>query len=119
MTRKLTKKIRQQLLDHIQKHDLCCEEDYNRPKIIAQLFRLYGEIGEADHYDGNQYLAIDLLRLFGFPYADAEFYKVERKLWKKDKYDKTRITEMLHEIPLVYLMALLGRAYFRHSTKTN
>lgn len=89
-------------------------------KVVAQIDHLYGEIGEASHQDGTQYIAMDLLRLIGHPHRldDEEihlFYQVERKLWKKDKYDKTRVTEVLHELPLVYVMALLGRAHFRHS----
>ena len=118
-----TKKIRQQINDYIHKKDICCEKTkyafINRRMVIEQLLRLYGEMAEWRKDKGNYgYLAMDILWLMNLDKKNAQhtqlFLTIERKMYKKDKYDKERIMTFLHEVPLYYLMALLGYAHYLH-----
>jgi hypothetical protein len=116
-----TKKIRQKINDYIHKHDICCEKQelamINRRMVIEQLLRLYEEIAEWRKDKGNfNYLAMDILYLMQRTKDDdfPLFQSIERKMYKKDKYDKERIRAFLYEVPLYYLMSLLGYAHYLH-----
>ena len=116
-----TKKIRQQMNDYIHKHDICCEKQkyamINRRMVIDQLLHLYDEMAEWRKDKGNfGYLAMDILWLMQRAKNDDIhlFLSIDRKMYKKDTYDKERIIAFLHEVPLYYLMALLGYAHYLH-----
>ncbi len=114
-----TKKIRRQMNDYIHKHDICCEKQkyalINRRIVIEQLLRLYEEIAEWRKDKGNfGYLATDILWLMKTKNDDNLFQSMKRKIYKRDKYDKERMITFLHEVPLYYLMALLGYAHYLH-----
>ena len=40
--------------------------------------------------------------------------KIDRKMLTNKKLDKTKITNLLYEVPLYYLLSFLGYAYYKH-----
>lgn len=107
--------------DYIHKRDICCEKQrlamINRRMVIEQLLHLYDEMAEWRKDKGNfGYLAMDIRSLMQRAKNDDIhlFLSIDRKMYKKDKYDKERIIAFLHEVPLYYLMALLGYAHYLH-----
>jgi hypothetical protein len=122
-----TKKIKQRVNDYIHKHDICCENPpdpygmISRRLVIDQLFRLYDEMSE--HRKDTvmlNYLSREILWLMGGlndmkTKEDRQMYlSIHRKMYKKGIPDKEEIVTVLHEIPLYYLMTLLGYAHYLH-----
>ena len=122
-----TKKIKQRVNDFIHKNDICCEKDQyaqiSRRIVIDQLFQLYDEMAEhrKDTYTVMLiYLSREILWLMGDlsdmkTKEDRQMYlSIQRKMYKKRIPDKEGIVTILHEIPLYYLMTLLGYAHYLH-----
>lgn len=122
-----TKKIKYRVNDFIHKHDICCENDQyaliSRRIVIDQLFRLYHEM--AEHRKDTDtvmlmYLSREILWLMGGlkdmkTEEDRQMYlSIHRKMYRKRIPDKEGIVTVLHEIPLYYLMTLLGYAHYLH-----
>jgi hypothetical protein len=104
------------------KKDRCCDKDIDRKIVIEQIFSLYSEMDK----DPLGYLNSDLLKLMGYTSDLARandneglelFLKINRKMWKKDNLDRGRIRALLHEIPLYYLLSLLGYAHYKKELK--
>jgi hypothetical protein len=119
MSRKISTLSKQFTRYISRKKDLCCDKDIDRKIVIEQIFSLYSEMEDKDPLG---YLNSDLLKLMGYTsdLVDANdnegiklFLKINRKMWKKDNLDRGRITALLHEIPLYYLLSLLGYAHYK------
>ena len=106
--------------------DICCEEDIDRNFAIEQIFTLYNIIPN-EMYDAHPdeplgFINNDLPKLLGYTITmeknnDKEGIKLKNTLdntmYKNKKLDKTKITELLHNVPLYYLLSLIGYAHYR------
>jgi len=114
---KTKKNIKKRISNYILKRgDICCEEDFNRTKVVDQIFNLY----EYRLDDINN----DILLFIGYL---VELHKKNDKtgigLWKEiDTYmpivksknkDKKNITKLLNSLPLFYLLSFLGMASYK------
>ena len=107
------------------KEDICCEDDIDRNLVIQDIFILYREIAEfmleKDEY--LSYINNDLVKFIGYK-IDLEknndnqgvrlWNKINRKMFVNKKLDETKIIELLKEVPLYYLLAFLGTAYYKY-----
>jgi len=108
------------------KKDICCEEDdIDRKLAIQDIFTLYREISEL-MYEKDEYLSYinnDLIKFIGYK-IDLEkkndiegirlWDELDGKMFLHKKLDETKIIELLHEVPLYYLLSFLGYAYYRY-----
>jgi len=106
--------------------DICCEEDIDRNFAIEQIFTLYNIIPN-EMYDAHPdeplgFVNNDLSKFIGYTITmeknnDKEGIKLQKELdnamYKNKKLDKTKITELLHNVPLYYLLSLIGYAHYR------
>jgi len=107
------------------KTDICCEDDIDRNVVIENIFMLYREIAEF-MYEKDEYLAHinnDLIKFIGYKIdmeRDGEregvrlWSEVDRKMYVNKNLDETKIRELLKEVPLYYLLAFLGTAYYKY-----
>jgi len=119
----LKKRIHKYLCKNI---DICCEEDIDRNRAIEQIFTLYNIIPN-EMYDAHPdeplgFVNNDLSKFIGYTITmeknnDKEGIKLQKELdnamYKNKKLDKTKITELLHNVPLYYLLSLIGYAHYR------
>ena len=109
----------------LKKGDVCCEKDIDRKKVIEDIFSLYQEIAEF-MFEKEEYLAYvqnDLLVFIGYRIDLEEGNNKEGvRLWDgllrltmNDKtLDKNKITRLLKNVPLYYLLAFLGYATYKN-----
>jgi len=107
------------------KKDICCEEDIDRKLAIDDIFTLYVEIAEF-MYEKDEYLSYinnDLIKFIGYKInlEDANdkegiqlCNKLDHKMFKNKKINKMKIIEVLHEVPLYYLLSFLGYAHYKY-----
>lgn len=101
------------------KGDICCAEDIDRKRAIKDIFNLYIKMNKQSDYLSA--LANDLVIFIGYR-ADLEKKKDAEgmKLWDAiDQYtsnplDKTKIEHVLAAVPLYYLLAFMGNAYYKY-----
>ena len=113
--KKKVSQLSRKITDYISKKeikDICCEEDYDRNKIIAELFKLYDD--DLDTIDN------DIIKFIGYKMElDKTNDKVGVKLWElieksistNNKSSKNKIVKILHDLPLYYILAFLGHAH--------
>jgi hypothetical protein len=107
------------------KKDICCEEFISRKKAIEDIFELYHKITEfyleKDEY--LSYLSNDLNLFIGIKsnlklLKDFEGVRLgdemEKKMMLNKQINETKITKLLNEVPLYYLLSFLGYAYYQH-----
>ncbi len=124
--RKTKRTIKRTMSNYIlKKGDICCEENIDRKLAIEDIFVLYREIADF-MFEKEQYLDYvnnDLLVFIGYRMKLEEVKNKEgmqiwdgmmRKMMKNNTVDKERIIELLHEVPLFYVLAFLGYAQYRH-----
>ena len=106
--------------------DICCEEDIDRNFAIEQIFTLYNIIPN-EMYDAHPdeplgFINNDLSKFIGYTITmeknnDKEGIRLQNTLdnamYKNKKLDKTKIAELLHNVPLYYLLSLIGYAHYR------
>jgi len=109
----------------LKKGDVCCEKDIDRKKVIEDIFSLYQEIAEF-MFEKDEYLAYvqnDLLVFIGYRMELEEgnnkegvrFWDGLLRLTMNDKkLDKNKITRLLKNVPLYYLLAFLGYATYKN-----
>ena len=109
--------------------DICCEEDIDRNTALEQVFTLYNAIASetGDYTSEDEYLEFitnDLTKLLGYTITmeknnDKEGIKlsteIDNVMYKTKKVDKTKIIEVLHNVPLYYLLSLIGWGHYRLS----
>jgi hypothetical protein len=122
---KNNKTLKNKINKYIFKNDICCEDDIDRKIAIQDIFTLYSEIAsfmyEKDEY--LSYISNDLLVLIGYK-IDLEtkndnegirlWNKIESKITLNKDPNKEKIIELLNEVPLYYLLSLLGYAYYKY-----
>jgi hypothetical protein len=115
----LRKKINEYIL---KKSDICCEEDLERNEVIDKIYKNYEKVaemwGEKDDY--LSYIVNDIPKFIGYK-IDLEKVKDKQglRLWntlynstvKNKVAKKDLITKTLNELPLYYLLAILGYSY--------
>jgi hypothetical protein len=109
----------------LKKGDVCCEKDIDRKKVIEDIFSLYEEIAEF-MFEKELYLEYvqnDLLVFIGYR---MELEKGNNKegvrLWdglsrltmSDNTLDKNKITRLLKNVPLYYLLAFLGYVTYKN-----
>ena len=107
------------------KKDICCEDDIDRKLAIQNIFTLYSDIADFT-YEKDEYLSYinnDLIKFIGYK-IDLEkindndgirlWNELDGKMFINKKLDKIKITELLNEVPLYYLLSFLGYAYYTY-----
>ena len=120
------RKTKKLLTNYIfKKGDICCEEDIDRNLAIEDIFALYTEIADFMFEKENylDYVNNDLLIFIGYrvflekannKHGMRIWDGMSRKMEKDGKMDKTRMIELLNEVPLYYLLAFLGYAQYKN-----
>jgi len=120
-----SKTLKRRITSYIyKKGDICCESDFKRENIISDIFSLYKknaeQLNEKDNY--LDHIANDIVIFIGYR-IDLEKNKDREglQLWDMiDKYtsspiEKTKLAKMLNSMPLYYLLAFLGSAYYKYA----
>jgi hypothetical protein len=109
----------------LKKGDVCCEKDIDRKKVIEDIFSIYEEIAEF-MFEKELYLEYvqnDILVFIGYR---IELEKGNNKegvmLWDglsrltmtDNTLDKNKITRLLKNVPLYYLLSFLGYATYKN-----
>lgn len=114
--RTLKKKINHYILT---KNDICCEDDIDRNIVIDKIFKNYEKVAELmnEKDDYLSYVANDIPKFIGYK-NDLKKVKDNQgvRLWntlynstlENKVAKKERITKTLNELPLYYLLAILG-----------
>jgi|TARA_Y100000034_G_scaffold76270_1_gene91621 hypothetical protein len=126
--RKNNKTLKKHINKYIfKKSDICCEEDIDRNVVIEQLFKLYRDIA-ALMDEKNEYLSYinnDFLVFIDYKIRlknknDTQGIQLwnilDNQMFKNKKLNKTKITKLLHEVPLYLLLSFLGYADYRYQS---
>ena len=117
---KFKKKISSYIL---KKGDICCEDDFDRKKLIDQIFNVYNEISPTDYLDT---INNDIILFVGY-FIDLKKSndKTGMNLWKEmneqmpltknKKQDEKNIRELLVSLPLFYLLSFLGMGNYKNN----
>ena len=111
------KNIKKEISNYIlKKGDICCEEDFERDKIIEKIFNLY-----KNNLDS---INNDMMLFIGY-FIDLQKTKDKKgmELWnyldeqmphtKNTKKDEKNIKTLLKSLPLFYLLSFLGMANYK------
>ena len=128
--RKNNKTLKNKINKYIFKNDICCEDDIDRKIAIQDIFTLYIDIASF-MYEKEEYLSYisnDLLVLIGYK-IDLEtknnkegislWNNIKSKITLNKEPNKEKIIELLNEVPLYYLFAFLGYAYYKYKINKN
>ena len=116
-SKKNNKNMKKEISNYIlKKGDICCEEDFERDKVIEQIFNLY-----QNNLDS---INNDMMIFIGY-FIDLQKTKDKRgmELWnyldgqmpptKNTKKDEKNIKTLLKSLPLFYLLSFLGMAHYK------
>jgi hypothetical protein len=119
-------KLNQRIHNYVYKlGDICCEEDYNRDEIIKEIIDLYKKLTTMMNENGVNYLehvdndivkfinSLSSLKTNKNTEGTNLFKTLEKRIRVGKKLDEKRLILLLNEVPLYYLLSLLGHAYFR------
>ena len=108
------------------KGDICCAEEFDKTKIINQIFGLYEKI--AEFYDEKDnyidYVDNDIVKFIGYKIdlerdKDIEgvklFNMISNRTSKNKIVSKEGIINFLNEVPLYFLLSFLGNAYYSYT----
>ena len=116
--------IKKQISNYIfKKGDICCEEDFERDKIIDNIFKIYKDLFSKNYLD---WLDNDIYIFVGYlidltKTKDKEGLKIWKYLKtkmptiKNKKNDEKNIKNLLKSLPLFYLLSLLGNAHYKQN----
>jgi len=121
------KTLKNRIANYIcKKGDICCTEDFDKTKIIKQIFDLYEKIadfyGEKDNY--LDYIDNDVVKFIGYKIdlerdKDTEGVKlfniISSRTSKNKITSKDSIINFLNEVPLYFLLSCLGSAYYSYT----
>jgi hypothetical protein len=105
----------------LKKGDICCEDDFDRDKVIEQIFSVYKE-GMSNTY--LDWINNDLALFIGY-FIDLKKTNDKKgmKLWnylneqmpstKNKVKDEKNIKKLLKSLPLFYLISFLGMAHYK------
>ena len=117
-------KIKTKISKYIfKKGDICCEEDFERDKIIDNIFNIYKEMSSKSYLDS---INNDIIVFLGYLIDLTKTKDKEGvKLWnyfneqmpniKDKKKDEKNIKTLLKSLPLFYLLSFLGSAHYKLS----
>ena len=117
---KFKKKISSYIL---KKGDICCEDDFDRKKLIDQIFNVYKEISPTDYLDT---INNDIILFIGY-FIDLKKSNDKKgiNLWKEmnaqmpltknKKQDEKNIRDLLFSLPLFYLLSFLGMGNYNNN----
>ena len=117
---KFKKKISSYIL---KKGDICCEDDFDRKKLIDQIFNVYKEISPTDYLDT---INNDIIIFIGY-FIDLKksnninginlWTEIDEQmpLTKNKKKDTKNIRELLVSLPLFYLLSFLGMGNYKNN----
>ena len=118
-------KTKQNISKYFIKKDICCEEDIEREKCINIIFENYKFIAKNNLSDESEYLDFldnDLPIFVGYlSNLEKNKNKEAIKLWKyisnqlqyNSEPNFEKIKKFLYDIPLFYLMSLLGYSTYK------
>ncbi len=108
------------------KKNICCEVDINRDIIIKEIFDLYIKI--ASFYNEKKYylsyINNDIVKFVGYQITLKEdkninglklYDELHKKTLKNKKLSITKIKTLLNEVPLYFLLSLLGYAHMKYN----
>ena len=114
--KKMSNTFTKRMTDYIfLKRDICCDEDYNKDKIIDYLINNYKQIYPNDYLD---WISNDLCKYIG--YKNTLIDKKDKKglrLWNEmDKLSanisEDKLRQNLREFPLYFLLSFLGTSVY-------
>lgn len=122
-SKKKTPSFKKEISNYIlKKGDICCEEDFERDKVIEQIFNVYEEKDTPNTYLDS--LNNDILIFIGY-FIDLKKNNDKKgmKLWnelnkqmpptKNKNKDKKNIKNLLKSLPLFYLLSFLGMGHYK------
>jgi hypothetical protein len=126
MSKKSETILKNKILKYVSKKDICCNENIDKKIIIEKILSNYKKIGAIfnEEYDYLSYLNNDIVVFIGYK-IDLEKNKdiegvqlwntLDRKMYKDKKLNLVKIKLLLNELPLFYLLSLLGYSDYRLS----
>ena len=121
---KKIKKFKKKISSYIlKKGDICCEDDFDRKKLIDQIFNVYKEISPTDYLDT---INNDIILFIGY-FIDLKKSNDKKgiNLWKEmnaqmpltknKKQDEKNIRDLLFSLPLFYLLSFLGMGNYNNN----
>ena len=103
--------------------DICCEDDYNRHLIVAEIIRIYKSIYGDCNDEYLEWLDNDLIGFVGYKSRledkkDTVGLKLWEEIFKTNRDDSGNLnkditTTLLIDLPLYYLLAFLGSAHLK------
>ena len=126
MSKKSETILKNKILKYISKKDICCIENIDKKVIIEKILLNYKKIGIMynEENDYLSYLNNDIVVFIGYKIdleknKDIEGVKLwntlDRKMYKNKKLNLAKIKLLLNELPLFYLLSLLGYSDYRLS----
>lgn len=126
MLKRKNKTLKQRINQHVfNQGDICCTEDIDKKTVIEEIFSLYREIAMSpDEYLDS--VNNDLLVFVGYKVdlekrKDVEgvqlWNKINRNMLTNKQLDETKIIKLMKDLPLYYLLAFLGNAYYKLKVK--
>ena len=117
---KFKKKISSYIL---KKGDICCEDDFDRKKLIDHIFNVYKEISPTGYLDT---INNDIIIFIGYFIDLKKSNNINGiNLWNEldeqmpitnnKKKDAKNIRELLFSLPLFYLLSFLGMGNYKNN----
>ena len=111
------KNIKKEISNYIlKKGDICCEEDFERDKVIEKIFNLYQNNLDSINNDMMLFIGyfIDLQKTKDKKGMEIWNYLDEQMpSTKNTKKDEKNIKKLLKSLPLFYLLSFLGMAHYK------
>jgi hypothetical protein len=121
-SKKNSPSIKKEISNYIlKKGDICCEDDFDRDKVIEQIFSVYQEMFSNTYLDT---LNNDMMLFIGY-FIDLKKTNDKKgmKLWnylegqmpstKNKTKDEKNIKKLLKSLPLFYLLSFLGMSHYK------
>lgn len=111
------------------KKDICCDKNIDKKIIIDQIVEKYKKLCKKMK-EPNEYLNWinnDILLFIGFQFEmekkkDTEginlTHQLDQSMYHHDKVNLDKITQLLMDVPLYFLLSFLGYATYKESSGT-
>jgi len=119
------KTLKQKVHTYIsKKQDVCCEEDVDRALIVEQIISKYKFVSRLMNQPGEylSYVNNDIVKLIGYKYqmvknGDKEgahlWDEMDKRMYVNKAISEQKIKKLLLDVPLYFLLSLLGYASYR------
>ena len=121
--------MKEKINDYVTKHDLCGENTVNRLAVICQIIdsykRMCTRMNQADSY--LEYLNNDIVQFIGHRNGllkkwDSQgltlWDEMNTQMYKSNKLNEHKISLLLQEVPLYFLLSLLGNVSYKEKLET-